>query len=126
MSIFKSISRATMIGSLAALSCAPAIRRRLSIVSIHSIFPATLYRFQLQRESGLYDKRLQAYDAEVEDALEIADDGMVYPGITNTALNKNLTEFYSKYGIVTAAGEWMERNPYSEAFDDNSTDWIHR
>lgn len=75
-----------MIGSLAALSCAPAIRRRLSIVSIHSIFPATLYRFQLQRESGLYDKRLQAYDAEVEDALEIADDGMVYPGITNTGM----------------------------------------
>ncbi|EEH36342.2 hypothetical protein PAAG_06760 [Paracoccidioides lutzii Pb01] len=75
MSIFKSISRATMIGRLAASSCVPAIRRRLSIQ--HYV------DFRLRRESGLYDKRLQAYDAEVEDALEISDDGMIYPGITN-------------------------------------------
>jgi hypothetical protein len=42
------------------------------------------------------------------------------------ALNNFLTEFYSKYGTVIAAGEWMEKNDYSEAFDDSTEDWMRQ
>jgi hypothetical protein len=83
--MFRSIS------CISTASCGPAVRgrgfgnrRNLSLISVHSIFPATLYRFQLQRESRLYDKNLLQDDGEVEDAVEVSKDGLVSPGITNT------------------------------------------
>jgi hypothetical protein len=83
--MFRNISRITT------ASCGPAARgrgfgnrRNLSLISVHSTFPATLYRFQLQRESRLYDKNLQQDNVEVEDAVEVSKDGLVFPGITDT------------------------------------------
>ncbi|KAM5445200.1 hypothetical protein MaudCBS49596_007738 [Microsporum audouinii] len=62
-------------------------RRSFSLISIHSSFPATLYRFQLNRESRLYDKKLQQEDDEVEDAVSISEDGLVYPEVSDSLSN---------------------------------------
>lgn len=39
-------------------------------------------------------------------------------------LNRRLTEFYSKFGTLTAAGEWLQKNTYQEAFDETREDWM--
>ena len=57
------------------------ISRTFSLVSVHRTFPATLYRFQLQRESRLYDKKLKEDDQDFNDAIEVSKDGLVRPGI---------------------------------------------
>ncbi|QSS49000.1 hypothetical protein I7I53_09236 [Histoplasma capsulatum var. duboisii H88] len=59
--------------------------RKFSYLSIHSVFPATLYRFQVYRESRLYDRTLAKNDRdyeEYEDGIEVASDGLVYPNIS--------------------------------------------
>jgi hypothetical protein len=100
--MFRSISR------ISTASCGPAARgrgfgnrRNLSLISVHSTFPATLYRFQLQRESRLYDKNLWQDGGEVEDAVEVSKDGLVCPGITNTGAQ--LSFFPSS--IITQIGK---------------------
>lgn len=55
--------------------------RTISLVSVHRTSPATLYRFQLQRESRLYDKKLKEDDQDFNDAVEVSKDGLVRPGI---------------------------------------------
>ena len=55
--------------------------RSFCLVSVHRTFPATLYRFQLQRESRLYDKKLREDDQDFNDAVEVSKDGLVRPGI---------------------------------------------
>ncbi|KAK2792143.1 hypothetical protein FQN52_003911 [Onygenales sp. PD_12] len=62
-------------------------RRSFSLVSVHSSFPATLYRFQLRRESQLYDKKLQKGDSEPEDAVNISQDGLIYPEVSDSISN---------------------------------------
>jgi hypothetical protein len=39
-------------------------------------------------------------------------------------LNNTLTEFYSRFGNVTAAGERMDKHDYDQAFDDSKEDWM--
>ena len=56
-------------------------RRSFCLTSVHRTFPATLYRFQLQRESTLYVKKLQEDDQDFNDAVEVSKDGLVRPGI---------------------------------------------
>lgn len=73
-------------------------RRHLTVTSIHDTFPATLYRFQIHRDSRLYDKELKKENEDLEyaDGVEISKDGLVYPGITNIGMaSSNLLFFYS-------------------------------
>ncbi|EAW07718.1 uncharacterized protein ACLA_024330 [Aspergillus clavatus NRRL 1] len=56
-------------------------------MSSHSVFPATLYRFQVHRESQLFDKKLGQEDWEWEDGIEVAGDGLVYPKVTMDVSN---------------------------------------
>ena len=53
-------------------------RRSFSYVSAHSTFPASLYRFQVRRDSRLYDKAFEQYGREAEDGIEVNADGLVY------------------------------------------------
>jgi hypothetical protein len=78
--MFRNLLRARMPIPGTAVRCW--VRRDLSHVSVHSGFPATLYRFQVHRESKLFDKKLEQDDWEWEDGIQIADDGLVYPKIT--------------------------------------------
>ena len=64
---------ATRVGSLK--------KRSFCLVSVHNTFPATLYRFQLQRASRLYDKLLRRDDQDFSNAVEVSKDGLVHPGI---------------------------------------------
>lgn len=59
-------------------------RRNLSLVPVHSTFPATLYRLQFRRESQLYDQKEQQEDSEIEDAVNVSKDGLVYPEVSES------------------------------------------
>ncbi|KAL1964769.1 hypothetical protein VTN77DRAFT_6636 [Rasamsonia byssochlamydoides] len=62
-------------------------RRNFSILSVHTTFPATLYKFQLQRESQRYDRCLRDYNSDYSDGVEIAKNGLVCPGVTSSGSN---------------------------------------
>lgn len=85
--MFKSISR------VSAARCSFAAHgnclrgRTISLISVHRTSPATLYRFQLHRESTLYDKRLKEDDQPSSDAVEVSKDGLVRPGIIGDVSN---------------------------------------
>ena len=55
-------------------------QRKFSLISVHTKFPASLYRFQVQRKSALIEYK-HGGDAVV-DALKIAADGLVYPRVS--------------------------------------------
>lgn len=69
-------------------------RRSFSYVSAHSVFPASLYRFQVHRDSRLYDKAFEQYGREAEDGVEVNVDGLVYPSRTVKCM-RNATSYYS-------------------------------
>lgn len=69
-------------------------RRSFSYVSAHSAFPASLYRFQVNRDSRLYDKAFEQYGWEAEDGVEVNADGLVYPSRTVKCM-RNATLHYS-------------------------------
>ncbi|KAJ5602623.1 hypothetical protein N7537_005579 [Penicillium hordei] len=79
-----------------------------SYVSAHSAFPASLYRFQIHRDSRLYDKAFEQYGREAEDGVEVNADGLVYPSRTvkcsngalfmpNTHLMQKVTRMSNDY-----------------------------
>ncbi|KAL3472513.1 hypothetical protein BJX99DRAFT_213515 [Aspergillus californicus] len=57
-------------------------RRAFSYVSTHQTFLASLHRFQIHRDSKLYDRAFEQDDWEYEDGIEIPADGLVHPNIT--------------------------------------------
>ncbi|KAL8926242.1 MAG: hypothetical protein Q9172_001884 [Xanthocarpia lactea] len=56
-------------------------QRKFSLISVHTKFPASLYRFQVERKSALFEYKHGGDD--VVDALKIAADGLVYPRISS-------------------------------------------
>ena len=56
--------------------------RRLSLVSIHSVFPASLLRLQLQRESKLIEHSNSRKDMNPDNTVLVSDDGLVYPRLS--------------------------------------------
>lgn len=42
------------------------------------------------------------------------------------ALNKTLTDFYIKSGIMFDPDEWLKKNPYHEASFDDSEEWMNK
>lgn len=79
--MFKSISRVSAVRCSFAAHSNCLRSRTISLISVHRTSPATLYRFQLHRESTLYDKRLKEDDQPSSDAVEVSKDGLVRPGI---------------------------------------------
>ncbi|KGO74330.1 hypothetical protein PITC_008540 [Penicillium italicum] len=57
-------------------------RRPFSYVSMHSAFPASLYRFQIHRFSRLYDRAFRQDSWEAEDGIEVTADGLVHSNAT--------------------------------------------
>ena len=55
-------------------------RRNFSIIAVHTSFPASLYRFQPRRNSGLFDYKP---DGDIEDGLKVSADGLVYPRVSD-------------------------------------------
>lgn len=49
----------------------------------------------------------------------------LYTNVANyAALNEALTNFYATSCSSTPPEEWLEKNPYNEAFFDNSEEWM--
>ena len=124
--MFRSIS------CISTASCVPAARgrsfgncRNLSLTSIHSTFPATLYRFQLQHESRLYDKKLQQDDGEVEDAVEVSKEGLVYPGITKRGAQVSFSNLRSllRFNIVSNGALFMPNTHFMQELTRMSYDY---
>jgi len=57
--------------------------RHFSFISVHTNFPATMDRFQLQRESSLFNNKTQN-GGYFRDGVEVAEDGLVYPMLSKT------------------------------------------
>lgn len=53
-------------------------QRYVSFLAAHTNFPATMYRFQLQRESSLFDNKTQN-GGFFRDGVKVAADGLIYP-----------------------------------------------
>lgn len=66
-------------------------RRAFSYVSTHQTFPASLHRFQIHRDSKLYDRAFGQDDWEYEDGIEVSADGLVHPDITADCICANAT-----------------------------------
>lgn len=75
-------------------------RRDLSLISVHSTFPATLYRFQLQRESKLYDTNLGQDDGEVEMPLKSPKMDWFVPELP-TQVRKCPFPIFTRYSDLT-------------------------
>lgn len=60
--------------------------RAFSFVSKHQTFPASLYRFQIHRDSKLFDRAFDQDDWEYDDGVEISADGLVHPNITDACM----------------------------------------
>jgi len=120
-----------IISCISTAICGPAARgrgignrRNLSLISVHSTFPATLYRFQLQRESKLYDKNLQQDDGEVEDAVEVSKDGLVCPGITDTGERVLFpSSFVTQINIVSNGALFMPNTHFMQELTRMSYDY---
>ncbi|KAJ5165428.1 uncharacterized protein N7500_007258 [Penicillium coprophilum] len=56
--------------------------RPFSYMSRHSTFPASLYRFQIHRNSRLHDRNFKRDEWEYEDGIEVTPDGLVHPNAT--------------------------------------------
>ncbi|KAJ5580251.1 uncharacterized protein N7459_006236 [Penicillium hispanicum] len=54
---------------------------RSSYVPMHRSFPATLYRFQVCRESRLFDRAIEHDHWEGSDGVELSRDGLVHPHV---------------------------------------------
>ncbi|RAL09436.1 uncharacterized protein BO97DRAFT_351962 [Aspergillus homomorphus CBS 101889] len=99
-------------------------RRAFSYVSTHQTFPASLYRFQLHRDSKLYDRATEQDDLEYEDGVEISADGLVHPNITadfsNGALLMPNTHFmqeitrrsFDHYLDIVESGQSITAEPH--------------
>ena len=55
----------------------------MSIISIHSTFPASLLRFQTLESSGLFDfSTRHGQGCVLEDGVTVSEDGLVYPTVS--------------------------------------------
>lgn len=45
--------------------------------------------------------------------------------LTGKGLNKTLTRFYRDHGRFLDPDDWLEKNPYHEAFFDDKEDWMN-
>ncbi|KAJ5558046.1 hypothetical protein N7535_009536 [Penicillium sp. DV-2018c] len=62
--------------------------RMFSLISTHTSFPATMYRFQLERKATLYDVR-QEETRHRKDAISVSDDGLVHANISKSSPYSN-------------------------------------
>ncbi|KAJ5457519.1 hypothetical protein N7475_008907 [Penicillium sp. IBT 31633x] len=62
--------------------------RKFSLLSTHNSFPATMYRFQLERKSTLYDAT-QDETRHRKDAVTVSGDGLVHARISKSSPYSN-------------------------------------
>ncbi|KAK2798252.1 hypothetical protein FQN51_007818 [Onygenales sp. PD_10] len=81
------------------------------------------YRFQLRRESQLYDKKLQKEDSEPEDAVNVSQDRLIYPEVSdsisngalfmpNTFFMQELTRMFFDYYLDNLADSQPSVDPH--------------
>lgn len=76
-------------------------RRAFSYVSTHQTFPASLYRFQIHRDSKLYDRAFRQDDWEYWDGIDISADVLVRQNISIDCMCANATYYSSLANILS-------------------------
>lgn len=61
----------------------PRGKRKFSLISVHSNFPATMHRFQLQPSSRLFDHKEQR-GGYARDGVSVSEEGLVYPMLSRS------------------------------------------
>lgn len=70
---------------VSAVSSLKPCQRYSSFQAVHNSFPATMYRFQLQREASLFNNQMKLEEGVYpRDGVEVADDGLIYPILSAT------------------------------------------
>ncbi|KAJ5684031.1 uncharacterized protein N7477_000376 [Penicillium maclennaniae] len=62
--------------------------RKFSLLSTHASFPATMYRYQLQRKASMYDSREEG-NRSSKDAVKVSEDGLVHAMISKSSPYSN-------------------------------------
>lgn len=58
--------------------------RKFSLLSTHASFPATMYRYQLQRKATMYDSNEEG-NRSSKDAIKVSEDGLVHAMISKSS-----------------------------------------
>ncbi|KAJ5238275.1 hypothetical protein N7468_002894 [Penicillium chermesinum] len=88
-------------------------RRAFSYVSTHRTFPASLYRFQIHRDSQLFDRATGQDDWEYEDGVEVSADGLVHPNITTDCTrDPNQSSFFTYSAHPVSNGALLMPNTH--------------
>lgn len=118
--MYRTIGRVSSIRHcFAAPSSSSLIRsRKISLISIHRTFPATLYRYDIHRESKLYEKRefklyLKSQNGKAKilyHGVEVQD-GLVYPAITDDRVEAFLSRLPSLLNHYVCSFKWRPFMP---------------
>lgn len=98
-------------------------RRPFSYVSRHSDFPASLYQFQIHRDSRLYDRAFKQDDWEYEDGIEVTADGLVHPNITPDCMRTQLHIIDLLTYSVSNGALFMPNTRYMQEITRRSNDY---
>ncbi|KAJ5360720.1 hypothetical protein N7517_009911 [Penicillium concentricum] len=91
-------------------------------MSRHSAFPASLYRFQIHRDSRLYDRASKRDDWQYEDGIEVNADGLVHPNITADCMPMPLHVLYLLTYLVSNGALFMPNTHYMQEVTRISND----
>ena len=87
---------------------------KISSISIHSSFPASLFRLQQQPKSGLFDYSKSREDMSSQDWVLVSDDELVYSRFPNRSLQWG--DLHAKYLYNARIGShvagWIPRKPW--------------
>ncbi|KAJ5902607.1 hypothetical protein N7495_003135 [Penicillium taxi] len=87
--------------------------RKFSLISTHTSFPATMYRFQLHRKATLYDAR-EEESRRTKDGIQVSDDGLVHAAISKSSPYSNGPVFMPNTRLM----QQMLRFDYDRYLDD--------
>ncbi|OGE49285.1 hypothetical protein PENARI_c022G04929 [Penicillium arizonense] len=93
--------------------------RKFSLLSTHASFPATLYRFQLQRNATMYDAN-QDETRHRKDGIKVSEDGLVHAMISKSSPYSNGPVFMPNSRLMQQMLKFdFER--YQEDIDDGKS-----
>ncbi|KAE8353376.1 hypothetical protein BDV28DRAFT_133216 [Aspergillus coremiiformis] len=58
-------------------------KRQFSLISVHTKFPATMYRLQIQRNSHLFNQQ-EGKGGYIRDSITVSKNGLVYPMLSSS------------------------------------------
>ncbi|KAJ5776434.1 uncharacterized protein N7511_001445 [Penicillium nucicola] len=94
----------------------PGNARKFSLLSTHSSFPATMYRFQLHRNATMYDAS-EDETRHRKDGIKVSEDGLVHANISKSSPYSNGPIFMPNSRLMQQMLRF-DLEHYQEGIDD--------